>query len=674
MDDFLKQFGLSDNAIKIYLKSLGRSSLTYYELYSIVSEITEEEFKNCLNELIESNLIIQLIPQKSEVLLQYVAIPPFGPIITYYENINANLTTINNSIQELIANSLKQIFKSNRIVDMESVFNVFQEIKKDIEEDTIIQKKEIEDIFEGMEDLNKVKDELSNIHQNIKSITQTQFSDLLKLISSLKDDLIKNIDSLDFKKHKKEIIDLVEELFKAKLDEIVGNFINNLHSQIELEFERTNKSTDKVMDTVFQYREDFKMLLLNMLNNFETKMNDIFRMIKDNKQNLVNQIQDLENRIIESLNAIVRNSINEISKLNKPIENVMKNCFEMLSYSDKAVINDFWLIRSITKVNEEIQNLINKTNKNLIIIIPNIENHLAIEHFGKQSGSLKIKIASSEAHTNSLVKKLKNVKNLEYKTLQNENIIALKGDDNYIIIGLTQDDQKGPLEDFVGFGSNYKPLIKIFEPIIDTTWAAAYSDTYYAAQQTKIQKSTPKKTITIKPSIIKEVKPITSAKIKSNKIEKRTIKKEQEKAQAKEISKKDQPPIEIPLESLKNPTRIPEKSVNNIPKPQKKVTNLTQTLKKNLSILPKAGDDAGILINDALNKLILQLNNLKGEDFSLELQNIADLILEKKGFSVILHQLRSTINKYKTYYKLLDNTEKNQIIEDINNWKQKLFQ
>ncbi len=666
MDEFLKQIGLSDNAIKIYIKSLGRTSLTYYELYSIVPKISEEEFKNCINELIDSDLIIQLIPQKPEILLEHLTIPPFGPIITYYENIDANLTNIKNSIQELIANSLKQIFKSNRIVDMDSVFTVFQEIKKDIEEDTIIQKREIEDIFEGMEDLNKLKKELTEIHQQIKSITQTQFSDLLKLISNLKDDLTKKINSLEFKKYKKEIIEIIEELFKARLDEMVGNFTNKLHNQIEDEFSNTNKSTDNIMESVFQYREDFKMLLLNMLNNFETKMNTIFGMIKDNKENIVNEIQTLESKITENLNAIVRNSINEVSKLNKPIESVMKNSFEMLISSDKALINDIWMIRSITNVNEEIQKLINNTNKTLFLIIPNLENHLAIEHFGKQSGNLKIKIASSEAHTNSLVKKLKNVKNLEYKTLQNENIIALKGDDKHIVIGLIQDNQKEPLEDFVGFGSNFKPLIKIFEPIIDTTWAAAYTDTYFAAQQTKIQTTAPKKVAAIKPTVIKEVKPITPTKTKPIKTNEVSTKKKLEK----EIPKQIKEPIKIQEKSTPKPLKVTTENST----PKEKITDLTQKLKKNLTILPKAGDEAGMFINDVFNSLILQLNNLKGEDFSIELQKIADLILEKKGFSVILHQLRSTINEYKTHYKLLNKNEKNQIAEFINNWKQKLFQ
>ncbi|MFX1314337.1 MAG: hypothetical protein ACFE9T_00605 [Promethearchaeota archaeon] len=667
MDDFLKQLGLSDNAIAIYRNSLGRPSLTYYELYSIIQNISIEEFENCIDELINSGLLIQLVPTKPEILLHYIVIPPFGPIINYYENIKANLANIKNSIQELIVNSLKQIFKNKKIVDMDSVFNVFQNIKKDIEEDTIIQKQEAEDIVEGMEDLNKIKEEIIEFHQEVRSIIQTQFSDLLKLMSSLKNDLIKKISSLEFKKFKKEIIEIVEELFKASLDEIVSNFINKLHNLIETAFNNTVKPVDNISETIFQYRNDFKMLLFNMLNNFESKMNAIFSMIKENKVNFLNEMQTLELKITENLNVIVRNSIDEVAKLNNPIESIMENLFNELKSPDKAIINDIWIIKSVTKVNEEIQSSIINAKNNLLIIIPNLENHLAIDHFGTQPGNAKIKIASSEAHTNSLVKKLKSIKNLEYKTLQNEDFIALKGDDNHLVIGLIQDNPKEPLKDFVGFGSNFEPIIRIFAPIIETTWAAAYSDTFYAAQQTIIQQAPPKKISAIKPAFIKEVKPVTATKISSTKIDKIPSKNQREKIKS---------PIQTPEEinDKKIHKQSIDKSISSLPMPEEKLTDLTQTLKKNLTVVPQLDDEAGIVINNAFIMLIQQLNDLNGERFSIELQKIANLILEKKGFSVTLHQLRSTINKYKTHYKMLNDFEKNQIIEDINNWKQKLFQ
>ena len=62
MRDFLKQLQLTDNAISIYLKSIGKPPLTYHELYTLIKDITKKEFDSALMELISTNLLIELIP------------------------------------------------------------------------------------------------------------------------------------------------------------------------------------------------------------------------------------------------------------------------------------------------------------------------------------------------------------------------------------------------------------------------------------------------------------------------------------------------------------------------------------------------------------------------------------------------------------------------------------
>ena len=56
-----------------------------------------------------------------------------------------------------------------------------------------------------------------------------------------------------------------------------------------------------------------------------------------------------------------------------------------------------------------------------------------------------------------------------------------------------------------------------------------------------------------------------------------------------------------------------------------------------------------------------------------ELENIAELILEKKGFSVILHKLRSKINQYKTHLGHLSEVDIKHIVESIEEWKKHLI-
>ena len=54
-------------------------------------------------------------------------------------------------------------------------------------------------------------------------------------------------------------------------------------------------------------------------------------------------------------------------------------------------------------------------------------------------------------------------------------------------------------------------------------------------------------------------------------------------------------------------------------------------------------------------------------------QKIADLILETKGFSVTLHKLRSTINKYKEKMNLLTPDDVRIIITNIEEWKKHIL-
>ena len=51
------------------------------------------------------------------------------------------------------------------------------------------------------------------------------------------------------------------------------------------------------------------------------------------------------------------------------------------------------------------------------------------------------------------------------------------------------------------------------------------------------------------------------------------------------------------------------------------------------------------------------------------MESIVDLILEKKGFSVTLHKIRSKINQYKTHLRRLSEVDISHIIESIEEWE-----
>jgi len=78
---------------------------------------------------------------------------------------------------------------------------------------------------------------------------------------------------------------------------------------------------------------------------------------------------------------------------------------------------------------------------------------------------LKIKIISSEPHNNKHVYALKK-KYLEYLRLENNDIVAIVGDDIYLAFGISQKNKKESKYEITGFTTSFKPLIELSQPNI----------------------------------------------------------------------------------------------------------------------------------------------------------------------------------------------------------------
>jgi hypothetical protein len=651
MEDFLKQLNLSDNAIQIYIKGLGKAPLSSFEIHSIVPKLSKKDYKETINELLELGLLVPIQSDDPDMILTYLVIPPFNPIITYIANIYANLDSIKNQLHQLMAKTLKTTLEKNRLLELDSIVQVSQNIKRDMEEESIIQKQDMEDIVQGMENFNIINDVLKDLHQNIKGVTQTEFSNLIKMVTQTKDDIIKQLGYLELKKHEEPVKKLIERIFKQNSEDLIKNFNTRLHELIETEFTNTRESLDNIIKSIFHFRDDFKMLLVNTVNNYEKKINMITDMIKTKNGELSKDLEQFEKLILDNFEVVIKNSVDSVAALNNPIDKVMKSYFHSYVSPERIQLSGLWFINSISRVNENILNWISKCNREILIILPKLENHISTDSFKEVNPSLKIKVASSEAYVNSSVKKLKTIKNLEYRMLKNDEVIMLKGDQKYLLIGIIKPSLEDTLNDFIGFATNNPSYFNLLNTFVQSMWEKGSSELYQAPKAigTRVDEISPPKPL--KPSPIKKIQPSIEIPehINTKKVRREVVK--------------------SPLQEKRPVKAEPETSTA--------ISDLTHQIQQNVDFVskaqPKLGDEAGMMINNAFNSLAQKLNTLNGEAFSRELQKVADLVLEKKGFSVTLHKLRSTINQYKMFVHPLSQENIAQIKQDFEEWKAKIL-
>ena len=649
MEEFLKNFQLSDNAIKLYIKCLGQQPLSSSELYSFLPNISQEDFNNVLGDIIDNGLFIPNSNQKLGIL-QYLAIPPIKPILNYYENINNNLPSIKKQLQILLSKSLAKIFQDNQIIELDTVYDAVQELRKDIEEDVIIQKLDIDDIVQGMENLKAIKEVLENLRQTIKGVTQTQFSSLIKLIANIKKDIYSKIESLELKKSEKAVKEIVEEAFKQNFNKLLGDFTANLYKLLGDEFDHTIESLTNILNSTFRFRDDFQMVLLNMLSTNEKKLKQIIELIKTKNKGLESDLKEFEKIIIDNFNEIIDKSVDSVASLNEPINHTLNSYYNTIKESMELESNNFWQIKSIARVREEISNIISQSTQSLLVVVPKLEENLSFDDFKDNPSTIKIQIASSEAHTNSLVKKYKDLKNFEYRIIKNESVIICRGDDDSLVIGIIDMESKNASDNFIGFASKNNSLIKLFQFVVKAIWDIGSSSSQETPRTLNI--TVPKKSSVLKTPITTKL-PLKTTRIP---ITKKPIISQVKKQKVKSSEGKIADLAEELNNKIKEPKKVHEP--DQIPKPTDE---------------PKKHEESGSEINEAFKTLIKKLHKLKGDEFSKEMEIIADLILEKKGFSVTLHKIRSKINQYKNHLSHLNEVDIKHIIESIEEWKERIL-
>lgn len=499
MENLLKKLNLSERAISIYNECLGNPPLTHNEILSLTPNLSYDEFNSILNELSNNNLFVQIKPQNQENISYYFALPPFSSVLTLYSNIDGKVS----SLQEQIVNILNQIFEEKNKSELDEGYNKFLELKKEYSNIILVQKQNYEENLKELEKIKEIKTILYNLNeillskkqllyehqQRIKGITQAQFGNLVKILSSIRTQLEIKIKDMEYKTIGEEILTIIEKVFSNEFQRMVEEFTDTIYKLLDLEFDKLKEQMNELVEEPIKQKIEepiktiieesaelqntFQELYTNLVNSLEIKVGKIEQIVLANKDSFINNMQNLEQLTNENLNKIVQDLINQISEVIKPIENVIEQFLEKNPYSNKMNINNIWIINSRAKINEEIINLINNSKEEIVLILPKIEGYLKKEQVQSLPENLKIKIATSDSHTDNIINEFMQIKNIEFRTLTNENTIALKGDQDHIIFGLLQKNSENPLNDIIGIGSNFNPFIEIFSPLIETTWSVA---------------------------------------------------------------------------------------------------------------------------------------------------------------------------------------------------------
>ena len=209
--------------------------------------------KNVIEELISRNLIISIKSEKPEILPHYVAIPPFNPLLNCFKKIHKDSTDKRNYFQELSNNSIKKIFEESAPIKMDSSINQIQKTIDVFTKDLESNNKNVSKLVKKLEDINQIStilielkdilfgihNQFSDLHKRIKAISQAQFGNLVKILSTVKNTLKVKLQETDLGKNNQTILKLVEDVFGEEFQKMVDECTVTIIGLIDLEFNNT---------------------------------------------------------------------------------------------------------------------------------------------------------------------------------------------------------------------------------------------------------------------------------------------------------------------------------------------------------------------------------------------------------------------------------------------------
>lgn len=649
MEKFLANLELSNKAINIYLKSLNYPFLVYSDLKAIEPEIGDEDILEIIENLMELDLLIKIVPEKGEILTRYYSIPPITNILTYFQNIEQSFSTIQENIKKLIVQSTNKSFGEKSEISLDDVQEKAEQIFKDFQERTLLERKDAEDIEKRFEIIHKINEKYTDLQDRVINLTKAQFGNLIKMISRLKNQIQQQIQGFEFKKEKDKdaVINIIEQIFKTELDDLVETFIESITASVREEFEKT--SFKPIINQVLQSKDEYKMLLQDLINNFESNFNELSKKIKKKQEGFKPHLEELKEKIIQRSNQIIQNSVKQVIDLNKPILEVISDCRELIYDRENLLIDDVWTLNTISQMKEELLYAINNSEDDLMVIIPNLKEYASVDLFKNLTDEIMIYIASSDHFVNSKVKQLMELDNVKFKKYDKTNFIGVRSDKDFIAYGFIDEKEEDKLNDFIGIGTNNKKVFESLSQTLNKVWSAAEKDKGKPSFEEKKEE---------KPSL-KSVEPPKPQK-KQQKDEVVSSVRDRVK-ELDSTGKKGR-------EGQKVPDRPPE------PKQREASESIEGPSKEYVSnISPSEDDKVGNMINEAFNEILKNLNELTGIQFAQKMEQVADLVLEQHGFSVSLHHIRRYINKFEKQGAPLSNDQKEEILENFEEWKKKLF-
>jgi sugar-specific transcriptional regulator TrmB len=627
----LELIGLAKDEVETYFKITGRGPVMVGEI-ALLAKVDEERANQIATNLYQKGLVKE-IPGKTPF---YEALPPYAALLNQIHHFKETIKTFSEvSPQNLKARFDSMEKHSAKLKKLEDYKGYIQLMKTRLPEEIKIQF----DRFEN--ELNQVKrfQDVKRFIQNLKEIVPADIIKEFDLMEK-KMETIKSEISEKFEKQfrigalktmaEKIVSKVVSDQFKEISDYFGKKFINTTQSMLD----QVTNQLGSLSDTAGEISTDLGSVFIDIESGLKSTLEDLEKRVTGVYEDIIAGIAELkklfQQEIFETLQTdIIDNIINQLESA----EYTMQEFWDRSRETSMLSFKDVWFVRNAEAMKAQTNEIVPRIKMRIHIITPKLSD-IDFIALSKVKKHINVRISTNFDLNNledvDILNQMNKLQNFSVRYYPRENLWGINRDfEEVIVCVVSKDNELGTIQ-IAGMGSILEEHVKLFAGILEDVWIQSKKVDEIEYRQ-EIER--PLESYTSHPSLKTEL-PQETKKIEPAISQKSVMK-------------------PSPIKPIEPSTEIPD------------ITPSTTTHKESIS-------SVDISLSNQFDNLIRNLDTLPGYELAAGLQLLQDEILEKKGFSAILRQIRIETTQIKSISGLLELSEKEMFLKKLKFWREKL--
>ena len=682
----LELIGLVQDEVDTYFKITGRGPVMLGEIALLVN-ISEERATEIADNLYQKGLL-KLIPGKA---LVYEALPPYAALLSQIHQFKEAIKEFQQSVPIILKEKFDSMDEHSKKLKKLDEYRTYIQIMKT---KLPAQIKTQFDRFEKELDQVKKFQAVRAFILNLKEITPSDITKEFEVMET-RLEIIKTEISNKFEKQfrigalKSMAEKIVSKVISEQFRDITKYFRQKFVQTTENMLDQVIDQLGTITDTAGAISTDLGSIFVDIETGLKNTLEDLDNRVAGVYDDILTGIDDLKNMFQNQIFKTIQDDIiNNIIKQLESSELTMNEFWERSKQASLLSFKDVWFVRSVEGIRAQINESLSRVKMRVHIIAPRLEN-IDLVALSQLKKHINIRISTNFDLNNpehqAKLMQIEEISNITIRHYSVENLWSINKDFEEVIVCVVSRTDEGEIE-IAGMGSVIEEHVKLFATMLEDVWMQSKKVEQLEIQHTirKVSESHLPKQLVQTPLLPKTTKMVDQ--MPSTMSPKPSI--PPEEILQPEVFKKEEPSIEtVSVKKQPEITKSGEQidfTISSKPSISPQGTAEPEVFKKEeppiesvgIKIQPEdlpstiSSSDASLSIQ--FDELLKKIDTMTGNAIASTLENLQDDLLEKRGFSFVLREIRISSSAIKSKMNLLDSVEKEELLNKIDSWRNKL--